>query len=156
MSTSARTFIHPNALRPGDKIAALSPSLGLPERFPEVYELGLQRLREVFQLEPVEYPTTRKLNSSSEEKARDFHAAIADPEIQGILCSIGGEGQIKLLKYLDPELIKAHPKPFFGYSDNTNLHLFLLDFGHTDPQVIFPNGSSVTIDGFQKRIFVTY
>ncbi len=129
MPTSINTFIRPATLHLGDKIAALSPSLGLPELFPAVYELGLQRLREVFQLEPVEYPTTRKMNAPLEDQVRDFQAAIANPEIKGILCSIGGEGQIKLLKYLDSELIKAHPKPFFGYSDNTNLHLFLWNLG---------------------------
>jgi hypothetical protein len=26
--------------------------------------------------------------------------------------------------HLDPDLLAASRKPFFGYSDNTNLHLF--------------------------------
>jgi muramoyltetrapeptide carboxypeptidase LdcA involved in peptidoglycan recycling len=34
-----------------------------------------------------------------------------------------------VLKHLDLELIRANPKPFFGYSDNTNLHMFLFNLG---------------------------
>lgn len=48
---------------PDDKVAVVSPSGGLPEVFPAPYELGLQRLR-AFGLEPVEYPSTRKLRST--------------------------------------------------------------------------------------------
>lgn len=123
------SFDYPARVRPGDKVAILSPSAGLPEIFPDVYELGLRRLREQFHLEPAEYPTTRKMHSSLRERVRDIHAAFADPEIKAVITSIGGEDQIKLLKFLDPDLLKAHPKPFFGYSDNTNLHVFLWNLG---------------------------
>lgn len=123
------SFMYPPKVRPGDKVAVLSPSSGLPEVFPAVYEQGLQRLRDIFELEPVEYPTTRKLHSSPQERARDLHAAFADSQIKAIFSSIGGDDQIKVLKYLDPELIKANHKAFFGYSDNTNLHNFLWSLG---------------------------
>src|SRR5579859_2627927 len=123
------TFIHPAKLQPGDRVAILSPASGLPEIFPAVYEQGLQRLQDAFGLIPVEYPTTRKMNAPLVERARDVHAAFNDPTIKAIICSIGGEDQIKLLKYLDPQVIAAHPKAFFGYSDNTNLHNFLWNLG---------------------------
>ncbi len=123
------TFTYPQKPQPGDKIAILSPSSGLPEIFPAVFEQGLQRLRDIFHLIPIEYPTTRKMNAPLEERARDVHAAFADPEIKAIICSIGGDDQIKLLKYLDSDVIKAHPKPFLGYSDNTNLHVLLWNLG---------------------------
>jgi hypothetical protein len=122
----------------------------MPEIFPEVFELGLQRLQQLFQLVPVEYPTTRKLNSPLPERARDLHAAFADPEIKGIISSIGGIDEIKLLKYLDAELIKANPKPFFGYSDNTNLHLFLRSLG-----MLSYHGGSVMVQLGQERLVAT-
>jgi muramoyltetrapeptide carboxypeptidase LdcA involved in peptidoglycan recycling len=53
----------------------------------------------------------------------------ADPEIKAIVASIGGEDELKVLAHLDPEVLTASPKPFFGYSDNTNLHLFLWNLG---------------------------
>lgn len=113
----------------GDRIAVISPASGLPGILPLPYELGLKRLREEFGLEPVEYPTTRKLGSTPEERAADIHAAFADPTIKAVLATIGGDDQITVLPFLDRELIRANPKPFFGSSDNTNLLIFLHNLG---------------------------
>jgi muramoyltetrapeptide carboxypeptidase LdcA involved in peptidoglycan recycling len=135
------TFAYPQKPRPGDKVAILSASSGLPGLFPAVFEQGLQRLRDVFQLVPVEYPTSRKMQAPLEERARDVHAAFADPEIKAIICSIGGDDQIKLLKYLDVDLIKTHPKSFFGYSDNTNLHVMLWNLG-----IVSYHGGSIMVE----------
>jgi len=129
LTTRGYGFAYPDKPRPGDRVAVLSPSAGLPAVFPDVYELGLRRIREHFGLVPVEYPTTRTMDAPLGERARDVHAAFADPAIKAVFSSIGGEDQIKLLRHLDPELIRANPKPFFGYSDNTNLHVFLWNLG---------------------------
>ncbi|MGZ3667300.1 MAG: S66 family peptidase [Ktedonobacterales bacterium] len=124
-----RELVYPPTISTGDRVAVVSPSGGLPELFPAVFEQGLRRLSEDFGLIPVEYPTTRVLHSSPADRARDLHAAFADPEIRAIFCAIGGDDQIKLLRYLDPELLRAHPKRFFGYSDATNIELFLWNLG---------------------------
>jgi muramoyltetrapeptide carboxypeptidase LdcA involved in peptidoglycan recycling len=113
----------------GDRVAVLSPSSGLPEIFPAPFDLGLARVRDEFGLVPVEYPTTRRMDSTPADRAADIHAAFADPTISAILSSIGGDDQITVLPYLDRALIAAHPKPFFGYSDNTNLLTFLWNCG---------------------------
>jgi muramoyltetrapeptide carboxypeptidase LdcA involved in peptidoglycan recycling len=112
----------------GDRVAVVSPSGGLPEVFPAPYELGIERLRS-FGLEPVEYPTTRKLRSTPQERAGDLHAAWADPAIRAVIATIGGDDQLAVLKHLDPAVFRADPKPFFGYSDNTNLLNFLYSLG---------------------------
>lgn len=117
--------VYPPKPAPGDRIAIVSPSAGLPGLFPLPYELGLRRLREEFLMEPVEYPTTRRMGASPRERADDLHAAFADPSVTAVMASIGGDDQITVLPHLDRELIRAHPKPFFGFSDNTNLHAFL-------------------------------
>lgn len=116
-------------LQKGDRVAILSPSAGLPGLFPWAQDLGLQRLRNVFGLEPVEYPTTRQMESSLKDRARDVMAAFGDPTIKAIMTSVGGNDQIKLLKLLNPEIIKQNPKPFFGFSDNTHLHIYLSNLG---------------------------
>ena len=72
-------------------------------------------------LVPVEYPTTRRVDASSRDRAADLNAAFADPEIRAVLATIGGEDQITVVPHLDPALVRADPKPFLGYSDNTNL-----------------------------------
>lgn len=120
---------YPAKPRPGDRVAVLSPGTALPAALPHPYELGLRRLREEFGLEPVEYPTTRRLGSSPADRAADVNAAFADPGIAAVLTSIGGDDQIKILRYLDPDVLRANPKPFFGESDNTNLCNYLWNLG---------------------------
>jgi muramoyltetrapeptide carboxypeptidase LdcA involved in peptidoglycan recycling len=107
--------------RPGDKVAVLAPSFAAPAVAPAVHEQAMVRLREVTGLEPVEYPTTRTLNAPATARARDLNAAFADPEIRAVLAVIGGEDQITVVPHLDRELILADPKPYLGYSDNTNI-----------------------------------
>ena len=123
------TISYPPKPSPGDRVAVISPSAGLPGILPLPYELGLERLRKEYGLEPVEYPTTRKMGSTPQERADDIHAAFADPDVKAVIASIGGEDQITVLPLLDRELIRANPKPFFGMSDNTNLLMYLRNAG---------------------------
>ena len=55
----------------------------------------------------------------------ELHGFFKNPAIKGIFCVRGGDSFIELLGGLDAELIKKNPKVFVGYSDMTNLHLFL-------------------------------
>jgi muramoyltetrapeptide carboxypeptidase LdcA involved in peptidoglycan recycling len=122
-------FTVPAKLSPGDRVAVVSPSFAAPGRFPAVHELGMRRLREEFGLEPVEYPTTRRLNSSPRDRAADLVAAFADPTVRAVLATIGGDDQLTVLPHLDADPVRADPKPFLGYSDNTNLLNWLWNLG---------------------------
>ena len=113
-------IVSPRRCSPGDKVAVLSPSWAAPALYPQIHEQALRRIRDDLGLEPVEYPTTRRL-ASPEERAADVMAALADPEIRAVIATIGGDDQISLLRHLDPDIARADPKPFVGYSDNTNL-----------------------------------
>lgn len=116
-------------LKTGDRVAIISPSAGLPGMFPWVQDLGLKRLQDVFGLIPKEYPTTREIGSSLQDRAHDIMAAFKDPENKAVIASIGGDDQIKLLKFLDPNIFTSNPKPFFGFSDNTHFHNYLWGLG---------------------------
>ncbi|HET9172857.1 MAG TPA: S66 peptidase family protein [Actinospica sp.] len=139
---------YPPKPRPGDRVAIVSPSGGLPELLPLPFDLGLRRLREDFQLIPVEYPGTRVHRSTPKERAADLHAAFADPDIKAVICSIGGDSQITVLPHLDAELLRANPKPFFGYSDATNLLTYL----HTLGIVAYHGGAVMTQYGRAGRM----
>lgn len=128
MSRAHQVAAPPKA-KPGDKIAVLSPSWAGPGVFPDVQEIALRVLEETFDLVPVEYPTTRQVGASSADRARDLMAAFADPSIRAVVASIGGSDQITLLPQLDPDVFLADPKPFFGYSDNTNVLNWLWNLG---------------------------
>ena len=126
---SANALLSPPKARPGDRVAVLSPSFAAPAVAPEVHEQAMRRLQEITGLIPVEYPTTRKLGARPRERARDLMAAFADDSIRAICATIGGDDQITVIPHLDPEVVRAHPKPFLGYSDNTHLHHFLTTCG---------------------------
>ena len=112
-------------LKKGDRVAILSPSFAAPGKWPHVYELGLKRIREVFELDPVEFPATKKLGASKEERSKDLIDAFENPEIKAVITSLGGDDQITYVKNLPAEPFIKNPKPFFGYSDNTHFANFL-------------------------------
>ena len=137
----AHNLAQPRKARPGDKVAVLSPSFAAPGVAPAVHDQAMRRLTEVTNLVPVEYPTTRRLGASPQERAADLNAAFADPEIRAVLATIGGEDQITVVPHLDPQLVRADPKPFLGYSDNTNLLSWLWTqgvAGFCEPQAESP------------------
>jgi muramoyltetrapeptide carboxypeptidase LdcA involved in peptidoglycan recycling len=115
------TLVHPPKASPGDRVAVLSPSFAAPAVGPEVHEQAMARIRDLLGLEPVEYPTTRRLDATPEDRAADLNAAFGDPEIRAVLATVGGDDEITVIPHIDPDLVRADPKPFLGYSDNTNL-----------------------------------
>lgn len=216
-------FIVPERLKLGDKVAIVSPSSACPFLYPHIYELGLERLRSVFGLEPVEFPSTKQspdyLSQHPEARAADINTAFADKSIKAIIATIGGTDCFRILHHLDKNIITNNPKIFMGYSDITNIHLFLyslgivsyyggslmnqfgmhgamheytvnsiksalfekeiglmnsspvstdcdydcdipvifnLNFGHTDPHMIVPNGGKVSIDGKTRTLRFGY
>lgn len=110
------------------RVAVLSPSFAAPGAYPAVHEQAMQRLR-ALGIEPVEFPTTRQVGACPVDRARDITAAFADDSITAILASIGGDDQITVTRHLDTDIIRANPKPFLGYSDNTNLLNLLWQLG---------------------------
>lgn len=111
----------PSQLRPGDRVAVVSPAFAAPGFAPAVHEQAMRRIVDVFGLVPVEYPTTRRLGADARDRAADVNAAFADPSIAAIFATIGGDDQITVTPHLDRAVVRANPKPFFGYSDNTNI-----------------------------------
>jgi len=122
-------LVRPAKARPGDRVAVVSPSFAAPGVAAAVHEQAMRRLTEVTGLVPVEYPTTRRVDASPQDRAADINAAFRDPEIRAVLATIGGEDQITVIPYLDPQPVVADPKPFLGYSDNTNILSWLWTHG---------------------------
>lgn len=112
-------------LSPGDTVAVVSPSFAAPGRWPHVHELGLRRLRDVFGLKVLEYPSTRDLAATAKEKARDLEAAFADPKVKAVVATLGGDIQVTYVGSLRPGSFVEHPKPFLGFSDNSHFANFL-------------------------------
>ena len=47
---------------------------------------------------------------------------LEDDEVKGIICACGGYGTPRIVERIDYNLVKAHPKIIWGYSDITCLH----------------------------------
>jgi muramoyltetrapeptide carboxypeptidase LdcA involved in peptidoglycan recycling len=144
-------IIKPNKLSIGDTVAIVSPSWGGPSKFPNVYELGLVTLRNLG-LKIKEYPATKKdadfLYQNPEVRANDINMAFVDPEVKAIIASIGGEDSVRILPFLDVEIIKNNPKIFMGYSDSTTINSYLNQLG-----LVTFNGPSV-MAGFSQWNFL--
>ncbi len=128
-------------------VAIVSPSWGGPSVFPWVYENGLAVLRE-WGLEIREYPSARAdagfLRAHPEFRAKDLNDAFADPDIKAVFASIGGDDSVRILRFLDKDVIAKNPKIVMGYSDTTTIHAYC----HLLGLVTF-NGPSV-IAGFSQ------
>lgn len=116
----------PRSLRPGARIAVVSPA-STPR--PELVEAGLKRLTELGYT-PVLFPNALGggplyYAGTLQQRSADLMAAFDDPSIDGIICTRGGWGSAEVLPHLDSALVRANPKPFVGYSDHTSLHLWL-------------------------------
>ena len=113
-------------------VAVLAPSGGAAAVFPALREQGMRRLADVLGLEVRMLPTSTLSGEAltPEARAADLNTAFGDVTVAAIVCTIGGDDCIRVLPYLDLELIRANPKPLLGYSDTTTLHLLLYKLGH--------------------------
>ncbi|WP_309103063.1 LD-carboxypeptidase [Microbacterium sp.] len=125
----AKSFRAGPKAHPGDRVAVISPASAAPAISPTLHEQAMRRLTEATGLIPVEYPTTRQLGASAEARAADVTEAFADPSIRAVLATIGGDDQVTVIPHIDARVLAANPKPFLGYSDNTNLHNLLWNLG---------------------------
>jgi muramoyltetrapeptide carboxypeptidase len=113
-------------LRDGNRVAVVSPASAAK---PELVEAGIDRLLH-FGYRPVLMPHALERGplyyaGTVEQRLRDLHAAFADPQIEGLICTRGGWGSAELLPHLNTSIIRANPKVFAGYSDHTSLHVWL-------------------------------
>jgi muramoyltetrapeptide carboxypeptidase len=135
--------VKPPALRPGARLAVLSPAstpkADLVHRgIAHLQSLGYETALGAHALDsgPLYYA------GSMRDRLDDLHAAFADPAIEGIVCVRGGWGSAELLPHLDAALIRSNPKPLIGYSDHTSLHCWL----HNEANLVTFYGPMVAAD----------
>jgi muramoyltetrapeptide carboxypeptidase LdcA involved in peptidoglycan recycling len=123
----------PPKLQAGDAVATVSLSWGGPATFPHRYQAGKRQLQDEFGLQVVEMPHTlcdaAWLADHPEARAGDLMGAFADPSIKAIISTIGGDDSIRILPYLDLDIILSNPKVLLGYSDTTITHMACLKAG---------------------------
>ncbi len=128
-------MIKPKKLNRGDKVATISLSWGGAGEIPSRYAVGKKQIQDVFGLEIVETRNALKsaewIYKNPKARAEDLMEALEDSSIKAIISNIGGDDSIRLLPYLDLEIIKKNPKIFIGFSDSTVTHFCFYKAGVT-------------------------
>ena len=76
------------------------------------------------ELKGIEY-----LYKHPEARAQDLMDSFKNSEVKAVFCAIGGEDAIRLLPYIDFDVIKNNPKIFTGFSDTTVNHFMMYKAG---------------------------
>lgn len=124
----ADAVLKPPAVAPGARLAVIAPASSAD---PQRIARGIEALRALgYDAVAAEHLYGKQppyFSGTPEQRLADLHRAFADPSVAAIICARGGYGSNYLLPRLDLDLIRAHPKPFFAYSDMTVLQTWLLD-----------------------------
>ena len=112
----------PAALTPGDRIAVVSPASASAR---DEFDAGVAELRRLG-FDPVYDETVFAreagyLAGTPELRAGAFLRFWRDPGVRALIAVRGGYGSVQLLPFLDRDTIRATPKLFIAYSDNTSL-----------------------------------
>lgn len=114
-------MIKPRALKPGDRIAVVSPASPFSR---DEFDHGIEQLRRL-EYEPVYHDSVfdRSLFTSgpAEVRAAAFVRAWSDPSVAALIAVRGGHGSVHLLPQIEGWEPQRHPKLFIAYSDNTSL-----------------------------------
>lgn len=153
-------MIKPSRLKSGDEVAIVSLSSGIAgdEIFNHRFLLGKSRLENDFGLKVKVMPHALLgsdcLYSHPEYRAKDLMEAFLDTKVKAIFCNIGGDDTIRLLPYIDFEVIKNNPKIFMGYSDSTINHFMLNKAGlvsYYGPSIMAEFAENVEMHEYTKN-----
>ena len=128
-------MIKPKHLQPGDTVAIVSLSAGTLGEPWAIHKLRIarERLEGDYGLRVTVMPNALKgrdyLYEHPEARAADMMDAFQDKCIKAVFSAIGGDDAIRLLPYIDFDVIHANPKIFTGFSDTTSNHLMLYKAG---------------------------
>lgn len=128
-------MIKPEHLEKGDTVAIVSLSKGtMGEDFAiHRFDIAKKRLEEDYGLKVLVMPNALKgidyLYKHPEARAQDLMDAFRNKEVKAIFNAIGGDDAIRLLPYIDFDVIRNNPKIFTGFSDTTTNHMMMFKAG---------------------------
>ncbi len=119
-------------LNKNSRIAIVAPSSGASAAFDNVFQSGLNNLRKMgyeLHVYPTCHMSSDHLYKHPELRAKDLNDAFRDKTIDGIICSIGGYESVRVLEYLDMDMILDNQKFIMGFSDSTTFLSYLNQLG---------------------------
>jgi muramoyltetrapeptide carboxypeptidase len=124
--TDRPALLRPPPLHKGDTIGVVASSYSPRAGWLARGVRALERAGYGVIIDPELATTRRYQRAEDERRAASFTEMWLDPRVKAVIGGTGGYGAVRMLPYLDPEVFRAHPKPFVGYSDITALHLWLM------------------------------
>ncbi len=115
----------PRALRTGDLVQIVAPASNLKAEYLARGVAELTALGFRVKYDPAILEKDRYTAGTDERRRRELMDAFTDPEVKAVWAARGGYGVMRLLPWLDEDILRANPKIFIGYSDLTALHLYL-------------------------------
>ena len=119
-------LLRPAPLLKGDTVGVVASSYSPRAGWLARGVRALERAGYVVLVDPELSTTRRYQRAEDERRAESFTKMWLDPRVKAVIGGTGGYGAVRMLPYLDPELFRANPKSFVGYSDITVLHLWLM------------------------------
>jgi muramoyltetrapeptide carboxypeptidase len=119
-------LLRPAPLQKGDTIGVVASSYSPRAGWLARGVRALERAGYGVLVDPELSTTRRYQRAEDERRAASFTKMWLDPRVKAVIGGTGGYGAVRMLPYLDPELFRANPKSFVGYSDITVLHLWLM------------------------------
>jgi muramoyltetrapeptide carboxypeptidase len=119
-------LLRPPPLHKGDTIGVVASSYSPRAGWLQRGVRALERAGYGVLVDPELSTTRRYQRAEDERRAASFTRMWLDPRVKAVISGTGGYGAVRMLPYLDPELFRANPKAFVGYSDITVLHLWLM------------------------------
>lgn len=144
----------PAKLKAGDGVRVVSPAVSLGFIPREQREVAEERWRELglrISYSPNGEILDRFDSSPVEVRVSDLHGAFADPEVKGMLTTLGGYNSNQLLGWLDYNLIRDNPKVLCGFSDITALATAI----HARTGLVTYSGPHFTTFGMKRGIEYT-
>ena len=144
----------PAKLDAGDEVGVVSPAVSLGFIPGEQRQLAEERWRGLglrVSYSPNAEVLDRFDSSPVEARVSDLHGAFADPEVKGMITTLGGYNSNQLLSRLDYGLIGAAPKVLCGFSDITALATAI----HARTGLVTYSGPHFTTLGMKRGIEYT-
>ncbi|MBF0230672.1 MAG: LD-carboxypeptidase [Desulfamplus sp.] len=111
----------PPPLKTGDTIGVCAPSGSFEH---DRFNIGINRLKSMgfnLYIPSAIYEKKRYLAGEDKLRADVINSLFEMRDIKAIICARGGFGAMRLLNYIDYDLIARNPKLFVGFSDITAL-----------------------------------
>lgn len=107
----------PPKLQSNDTIGIVAPASHFN---PDTFTRGIKTIQAMgFQvlIEDQVFQHHRYFAGKDEQRAQHLNMMFENRDVNAIICARGGYGAMRILPFLNYEMISEHPKPFVGFSD---------------------------------------